>query len=214
MSNENNNEELEIQHRLYIQEEEINIPDLPSEIKQAMRNFNAKLKKYEESEDEETSNQLFLELQQDDVKIADGILTWWEDFNSEDDDEEDYENEEEEEEEEEEEGSKPTEVDSKKTAQPKVETPAQPKVETPAQPKVEAPAQPKVETPAQPKVEVPAQPKVEETIEQKVRNLIKNNVISKSDLENILGREADYPTQIVGSLKLRKQYLKPFYEVN
>ncbi len=178
--------------RLYIQEEEINIPDLPSEIKQAMRNFNAKLKSYEESEDEETNEKLFLELQQDDVEIADNILTWWEDFNSEDDEEQEFEQEEEEEE------SKPVEVNSK----------------TPAQPKVEVPAQPKVEVPAQPKVEVPVQPKVEESVEQKVRNLIKNNVISKSDLENVLGREADYPTQIVGNLKLRKQYLKPFYEVN
>jgi len=51
-------------------------------------------------------------------------------------------------------------------------------------------------------------------MEQKVRNLLKNDVISKSDLENILGREADYPNQIVGNLKLRKQYLKPFYQVN
>jgi hypothetical protein len=194
MSNENQNEELEIQHRLYIQEEEINIPDLPSEIKQAMRNFNAKLKIYEESEDEETNEKLFLELQQDDVKIADDILTWWEDFNAEDDNEEEYEEEEEEEH--------------------KVETSAKPKLETPAQPKLETPAQPKVETPAQPKLETPAQPKVEESMEQKVRNLIKNNVISKSDLENVLGREADYPTQIVGNIKLRKQYLKPFYEVN
>jgi len=224
MSNENQNEELEIQHRLYIQEEEINIPDLPSEIKQAMRNFNAKLKIYEESEDEETNEKLFLELQQDDVKIADDILTWWEDFNSEDDEEEEYEEEEEEEDE-----SKVSQVNSKTPAepkvetpaepkvetpaQPKVETPAQPKVETPAQPKVETPAQPKVETPAEPKVETPAQPKVEESIEQKVRNLIKNNVISKSDLENIIGREADYPTQVVGNIKLKKQYLKPFYEV-
>ncbi len=193
MSNENNNDELEIQHRLYIQEEEINIPDLPSEIKQAMRNFNAKLKKYEESEDEQETETLFLELQQDDVKIADDILTWWEDFNSEDEEEEEYE-----EEEEEGEGSKNVEVDSKKNAQQKVETPAQPKLETPAQPKVET----------------PAQPKVEESMEQKVRNLLKNDVISKSDLENILGREADYPNQIVGNLKLRKQYLKPFYQVN
>jgi outer membrane biosynthesis protein TonB len=201
MSNENNNDELEIQHRLYIQEEEINIPDLPSEIKQAMRNFNAKLKNYEESEDEETNEKLFLELQQDDVEIADNILTWWEDFNSEDDEEQEFEQEEEEEEE-----SKPVEVNSKNTAQPKVEVPAQPKVEVPAQPKVEVPAQPKVE--------VPVQPKAEESVEQKVRNLIKNNIISKSDLENVLGREADYPTQIVGNLKLRKQYLKPFYEVN
>jgi hypothetical protein len=202
MSNENQNEELEIQHRLYIQEEEINIPDLPSEIKQAMRNFNAKLKIYEESEDEETNEKLFLELQQDDVKIADDILTWWEDFNAEDDNEEEYEEEEEEE----------HKVET--SAKPKLETPAQPKLETPAQPKVETPAQPKVETPAQPKLETPAQPKVEESMEQKVRNLIKNNVISKSDLENVLGREADYPTQIVGNIKLRKQYLKPFYEVN
>ena len=42
---------------------------------------------------------------------------------------------------------------------------------------------------------------------------IKNNIISVQDLEKIIGREPDYPTQKINDLVLRKQYLKPFYEV-
>ena len=49
--------------------------------------------------------------------------------------------------------------------------------------------------------------------EEKVASLIKDGVISVSQLEQALGREPQYPTEKVGSIKLKKQYLKPFYEV-
>jgi hypothetical protein len=82
-----NEDELEIQHRTLIEEEELEVSSLPTEIKNAMRKFNMKLAKYEDSGDEE----LFYELQQDDVAIADNILTFIEDNNSDDEDEdEDY----------------------------------------------------------------------------------------------------------------------------
>ena len=42
-------EEMSIQHRELIEEEGINISDLPDEIKKDMRNFNSKLKEYEEN---------------------------------------------------------------------------------------------------------------------------------------------------------------------
>ena len=192
---ENQNEELEIQHRLYIQEENINVSDLPNEIKQAMRNFNAKLKVYEDTDDESEENELFYQLQQDDVAIADDILTWWEDENAEGEEEID---EEEEEEEEEEEKQRPAQQ------QPAQQQPVQ------QQPVQQQPVQ---QQPAkqQPAKQQPAQ-QVDPT-EQKVRDLIKNNVISVAELTNAIGGEPEYPEHQVGKMRLRKQYLRPFYEV-
>jgi hypothetical protein len=92
-------EEMSIQHRELIEEESINVSDLPDEIKKEMRNFNAKLREYEESGDID----LYYELEQDDVSIADNIQTWLEDMESEDDEEEEYEIDENEEDEDEEE---------------------------------------------------------------------------------------------------------------
>jgi hypothetical protein len=207
MGNQNDNEEMEIQHRLYIEEEEINVSELPNEIKQAMRNFNAKLKKYEETEEEEEQNDLFYELQQDDVAIADDILTWWEDKNSEEEEEHEVE-----EEEEEEEKQQPVKANNPPPA-PKAE------VKNPTQPKEEVktpPPAPVAEVVAPPvpveEVKTPPAPQMNPT-EQKVRDLIKNNVISVSDLTSAIGGEPEYPEHQVGKLLLRKQYLKPFYEV-
>jgi len=157
---ENENEELEIQHREYILEEDIEINDLPNEIKQAMRNFNAKLKRYEDIDDEEEENELFYELQQDDVAIADAILSWWEDYNSEDDSEEEEE----------------YELDDDNDANA-------------------------------------IQKNTIIAIQQKVHALITDNKISVSDLTNAIGGEPDYPEQQVGNIRLRKAYLKPYYEV-
>lgn len=161
---ENENEELEIQHREYILEEDIEINDLPNEIKQAMRNFNAKLKRYEDIDDEEEENELFYELQQDDVAIADAILSWWEDYNSEDDSEE----------EEEYELDDDNDNNTNNAIQKNNSVMA---------------------------------------IQQRVISLITDNKISVSDLTNAIGGEPDYPEQQVGNIRLRKTYLKPYYEV-
>lgn len=209
MENQNDNEEMEIQHRLYIQDEEINVSELPSEIKQAMRNFNAKLKKYEETEDEGEQNDLFYELQQDDVAIADDILTWWEDKNSEEEEEHEVEEEEEAEEEEQKPVKSNTPPPAPKKEEVKTQTQPKQEVKAPA-PVVEATVTPPA--PVVEEVKTPPAPQMNPT-EQKVRDLIKNNVISVSDLTNALGAEPDYPEQQVGKLLLRKQYLKPFYEV-
>jgi hypothetical protein len=164
---ENENEELEIQHRQYIVEEDIEIDDLPNEIKQAMRNFNAKLKRYEDIDDEEEENELFFELQQDDVAIADAILSWWEDYNSEDDSEE-------EEEYELDDDNDDNDNDKNNDA---------------------------------------VQKNTIIAIQQKVSALITDNKISVVDLSNAIGGEPDYPEQQVGNIRLRKTYLKPYYEV-
>lgn len=187
MKNNEKNEETQIEHRNYITEEEINVSDLPDEIKKSMRVFNEKLKKYESSEEEDVN--LFYEIQQDDVAIADAILTWNEDMNAEDDAEHEEEEEEEQEEEEQEEQEEEDDSEEKAAA----DKAAADKAATQQQ-----------QTPPTPK---------EESLEDKVRKAVKNNIISKSDLEEILGREADYPNEIIGSITLRKQYLKPFYEL-
>lgn len=153
-----NNDELDIQHRLIIEEEDIDISELPKEIINAIRNFNIKLERYEETDDTD----LFFQLQQDDVAIADDIQTFIEDNESDDEEEDDsYVNEEEEEEEE------------------------------PQQ--IQGQAQ-------------------QTNVEQIIYSRLKNNLISVEELKGILRREPDYPTEQIGKLKLRKLYLKPFYE--
>lgn len=47
--------------------------------------------------------------------------------------------------------------------------------------------------------------------EQMIRENLQNNAISVDKLIEILGQEPDYPEHRIGSLKLKKQYLKPFY---
>ena len=164
MSQEN---EIEIQHRIVIEEDDIEISELPNEIRNAMRRFNTKLKEFEVSGDAD----LFHELMQDDIVIADNITTWIEDNLSEEEEEDD------------------SYADDSKVQTPQVQTPQTPQAQTPQAPKQVHP------------------------LEQKVRDSIKNGIISVEELEKIINREPDYPTDQIGSLRLRKQYLKPFYEV-
>ena len=42
---------------------------------------------------------------------------------------------------------------------------------------------------------------------------IENNLIPYDKLKSILGKDPDYPVQMVGSLKLRKCFLRPFYQL-
>jgi hypothetical protein len=123
-----------------------------------MRLFNKKLDKYEQTGDDN----LYYELQQDDVAIADGIENWLEDNEADDDENED---------------------DSYLQQ---------------AAPQQAAPQQ--------------AAPQ-SNSIQEKLLAVVKNNTISVQDLQNIIGREPDYPTEKVGNLIFKKQYLKPFYEL-
>jgi hypothetical protein len=158
----NNNDELDIQHRVLIEEEDIDVSELPREIQIAMRDFNKKLVKYEETGSEE----LFFQLQQDDVAIADDIQTFIEDNESDEEDEDD------------------TYVDDDEENEEKKSDSTNAVVAT----------------------------NNVSLIENKIRESLKNNLISVEDLQKILSREPDYPTEKVGNLKLRKLYLKPFYE--
>jgi len=155
-NNDNDNKEIEIEHRLVIEEEKIDINDLPEEIRQAMRLFNKKLDKYEQTGDDN----LYYELQQDDVAIADGIENWLEDNEADDENEDDS------------------------YLQPASQQ---------AAPQQAAPQA--------------------NNIQEKLLAVVKNNTISVQDLQNIIGREPDYPTEKVGNLIFKKQYLKPFYEL-
>ena len=152
-------EEMSIQHRELIEEEGINISDLPDEIKKDMRNFNSKLKEYEENGDID----LYYELEQDDITIADNIQTWLEDNESDDEDEEDYDpslNDDNED-------NEDNEDVNQNTAQ----------------------------------------------IESVIRQNINNGKIEISVLASIIGREPNYPEERIGSIKLRKDYLRTTYSV-
>jgi hypothetical protein len=177
MENNDNDKEIEIEHRLVIEEEEIDINELPEEIRQAMRLFNKKLDKYEQTEDDN----LYYELQQDDVAIADGIENWLEDNEAEDEDEDDS-------------------YLEAKSAQAQATQATQQ-----AAPQAQATQQQ-----AAPQAQATQQPN---SIQEKLLAVVKNNIISVQDLQNIIGREPDYPTEKVGNLILKKQYLKPFYEL-
>ena len=161
------NEDFDIQHRLLIEEEEIDEDELPLEIQKAIRAFDIKLDRFEETNDA----RLFLELQQDDVAIADDIQTFIEDGESDEDDEDDsYADDDDDDDDDEDDNSKATQ-----------------------------------------------QSQVTQTatltdIEKLVLENIKENKISVEKLQQILKREPDYPNQIIGKIRLRKLYLKPFYE--
>lgn len=203
---QNQNDEIEIQHRIVIEDEEVEISDLPKEIRTSMRDFNAKLKKYEDSGDAD----LFYELQQDDVAIANNILTWIEDNESEEEEEdEDYLKEEEE--------AKAKldalNIQAQEKAKAEAEAKAQAEAEAKAQAEAGAKAQAEAEAKAKEQAEAAAKAAAPKSVEEKVSSLIKDGVIGVVELEQVLGREPNYPNEKVGNIKLRKQYLRPFYEV-
>ena len=180
MENNDNDKEIEIEHRLVIEEEKIDISELPEEIRQAMRLFNKKLSKYEQTGEEN----LYYELQQDDVAIADGIENWLEDNEADDEDEDE---------------SYLEDKSDKSKSAPQQAAPKQAQAPQQSVPQ-QAPQQ-------------AAPPQQANSIQDKLLAVVKNNTISVQDLQNIIGREPDYPTEKVGNLIFKKQYLKPFYEL-
>jgi hypothetical protein len=164
-------EEMDIQHKLLIDEEGIDVSELPRDIIKAIRSFNIKLDRFEKVGTEK----LFLELQQDDIAIADAIQNYLEDSDIEDDDDD------------EDDSYLSDNDDDDKNELPQNQQQVQQQVEE--------------------EVKVPVD------IETLIVQNLKNNLISVQDLETILKREPDYPTEQVGKIKLRKVYLKPFYEL-
>ena len=198
MANQNENNEEVINHRELMEEEGLSIKDLPKEIQNQIKDFDNKLKKYEQTEDEDEESDIFLELQQDDVNIADNIQNWLEDNNSDGEDEEDYNPDEDDEEEE----KKPVANNgNNKKPLPKQNQPI------PNNNSISN-TNTKTNNNAGNNIISPAK-----TVEQKIRENINNNVITVDKLTEIIGGEPDYPEHKIGSLRLRKQYLKPFYEL-
>ncbi len=58
-----------------------------------------------------------------------------------------------------------------------------------------------------------ASKKFSKTIEMLVKDNLNNGEINISILKSIIGHEPNYPIQIVGSLKLKKCYLRPYYKI-
>lgn len=180
---QNEGEEIEIQHRVLIEEEELDEAKLPQEIQDMIKVFNEKIIQYEESDGDE---KLFLELQQDDVYIADAIETFLED--------EEAENEEE------------VEVEEEET--PAADGAAAQNTNADNTNTTEVP--PVVETPTAPLT--PEEQVVDCLKDMKIKGVMER-VVAKNDLERILDKEADYPKEYVGNLTLEKVYMSPFYRL-
>jgi DNA topoisomerase IB len=54
---------------------------------------------------------------------------------------------------------------------------------------------------------------VGESLEKRVKNRLTDNRISLKDLAEIVGREPNYPNEIIGGLKLQKCFLLPYYRL-
>ena len=52
-----------------------------------------------------------------------------------------------------------------------------------------------------------------DTIEKRLMRKIVDNQIRIKDLEEILGREPNYPNDYVGNIKLQKSFLRPYYKL-
>lgn len=202
MANQDDSDEIEIQHRALIEEEGIDISELPKEIRNAMRSFNQKLTQYEDTGEAK----LFLQLQQDDVAIANNILTFIEDEEADDEEEEEVDLDDEDDEGDEQ------EVVSKKQTQTKQGQGKQQAQQTQKAPQNQPVANTSTNTPVENTTPAPAA-QSNQSDEDKVKAAMKDGVISVEQLERILNREPDYPYEQVGNLKLKKQYLRPFYEM-
>lgn len=204
MANQDDSDEIEIQHRALIEEEGIDISELPKEIRSAMRSFNQKLTQYEDTGEAK----LFLQLQQDDVAIANNILTFIEDEEADDEEEEEVDLDDEDDEDDEQEVVSKKQTQTKQGKEKQQTQQSQPVSNSSSSTPVSPSTPPEPATPVAPPV---AQNNLSD--EDKVKAAMKDGVISVEQLERILNREPDYPYEQVGNLKLKKQYLRPFYEM-
>ena len=200
--------ELNLIHEELINEEGVNIADLPLEIRKKIKGFNllhGRLMNNPENE------KLFVTLQKQSISIADEVQNWIEsDFDdedeeeeeeeektsktsktsnsNEDDDEDDYEDEEDEDEDDEE------EEEIKRKPNKQVETQNKPVGQNVNNPKNFGNL----------------------LMEKKILAIVTNNndgKISVEHLRNIINKEPDYPTQAVNNIVLKKIFLSSNYKL-
>ncbi len=188
-------ETMDVEHRKLIEEENVNINDLPSEIRAKMRGYNLNLNNYV-SNPSPTAKKTVVKL---DVEIADMIQTWLDDklgeaeeLDSNDDN---------------------TSKFSKKTIVPDSEPEPAPPVEP--EPIPTPPVEPEpIPTPPvepEPTPAPPAEPEMDAN-EKALREQWINGVITIPALRALLGREPNYPNQKVGNVTMRKTYGRDEYK--
>jgi DNA mismatch repair ATPase MutL len=208
--------ESDIQHRLLLEENEIDISDLPREIKNAMRGFNTKLTEYEKTGE----SSVFYELKEDDANIADMITVWLEEMEAEEEEEQDDSAQQQSQ------NQNPNMTQNQNGSQKNQQAPQTNQSAQPQQTNEEqnnsqpsntdetaASTEPVAQTPAAVSEPETGDALLEKKIKAQLKNVDGNMVIDKAVLESIIGREAEWPDERVGSLRLEKQFLKPFYKL-
>lgn len=180
---------LKLFHEEIMQEEGLKISDLPIEIQKKLKGFNLMKGKWEKNPDNERD---FVSLQKSAIKIGDLIQNFVEQDYDEDEEEgqkkyKDYsksKNEKPQKNEKQEEDD-----DEKKSDNSKIETPVK---------------------------KQPTGKFGNSMMEKKILSIMESkgeNRIRISDLEAIIGREPDYPEQVVNNIKLRKVFLSSEYRL-
>jgi hypothetical protein len=181
-------DKLRVFHEELLQEEEVNVSELPTEIQGRIRGFNLMRKKLEKNPDDE---KLFLQLQKQAVKLGDEVQNFIEnDYDDEDDEEEEEE-----------------EDDDKKS-----------KDDKPASSKKEEKSSNDNEGSKSPNKQRATTGGVfgNSMMEKKIKSVMDSrgdNRIRITDLESIIGKEPDYPEQQVNNIKLRKVFLSSDYRL-
>lgn len=180
-------DKIERVHEQLIQEEELKVSSLPAEIQKSIKGWNllvGRLQRFPEDE------KLFRTINTKSIEIADNIQDFIErDFDDEDDDNIGSEN-----------NQKPKETSE--------ETPEKNPEETPEKtPKEVKPA-------PTPKQSNPNKPFGNLVMEKKILTAMQGgDRISISQLEEIIGKEPDYPEQVVHNITLRKVFLASSYRL-
>jgi len=178
-------DKLRVFHEELLQEEEVKVSELPTEIQGRIRGFNLMRKKLEKNPEDE---KLFLQLQKQAVKLGDEVQNFIEN---------DYEDEDEDEEEDEDKKSK----DDKPASTKKDEKTSNDNEGS------KSPNKQKVTTGG-----VFGNSMMEKKIKS-VMDSRGDNRIRITDLESIIGKEPDYPEQQVNNIKLRKVFLSSDYRL-
>lgn len=170
-------------HEQLIQEEELKISSLPSEIQKSIKGWNLLLGRLQRFPEDE---KLFRTINTKSIEIADNI----QDFIEKDFDDEDDEN-----------------IGSENNKNPKESTEEIPEKNPEETPKEVKPA-------PTPKQSNPNKPFGNLVMEKKILTAMGGgDRISISQLEEIIGKEPDYPEQVVHNITLRKVFLASSYRL-
>jgi len=197
---------LRVFHEEILQEEGIKVSELSDELQRRIRGFNLQRKKLEKNPDDE---KLLIHLKKQAVKLGDDVQSFVEnDYEENDDDDDNDDNDDNDDK-----LSKGGKTDSSKKDDKKpASSKSDDKSEKPASSKKD---ENEGERPAKQKASVSGR-FGNSMMEKKIMSIMESrgdNRIKISDLESIIGKEADYPEQEVNNIKLRKVFLSSDYRL-